>query len=265
MDSIGRCNTSEMEVFRDGCQQDIRAVRGHMWSPGRPSTALREDRGRFWEGIARGFSSKDAAVETGLSPAVGARWVRQASGMSLIELVPVSGRYLSFFEREEIAILHAQDLGVREIARRVDHSPSTISRELRRNASTRSHTVRYRATTAQWHAERRASRPKVSTLAANDTLCEYVQARFAGAITRPDGAPVAGPDVRFKGRRHGRRQDRRWAKPWSPEHISNRPPLISRMMSPCASPMRPSIRPSTCKVEVRSSVSSSPVCEPAGR
>jgi transposase len=136
-------------------QQDMRALRGHMWSPGRPSTALRGDRVQFWEGIARGLSSEDAAVETGVSPAVGARWFRQAGGMSPIKLVPVSGRYLSFYEQEEIAILHAQDLGVREIARRVDRSPSTISRELRRNASTRSHTVTYRATTAQWHAERR--------------------------------------------------------------------------------------------------------------
>ncbi len=80
----------------------------------------------------------------------------------------------------------------------------------------------YRATTAQWHAERRASRPKLSKLAANDALREYVQDRLAGAITRPGGEPVKGPDVRFMGRRHGRRQDRRWAKSWSPEQISNR-------------------------------------------
>ena len=49
----------------------------------------------------------------------------------------VSGRYLSFAEREEIAILRAQGAGVREIARRLGRDPSTISRELRRNASTR--------------------------------------------------------------------------------------------------------------------------------
>ncbi len=53
-------------------------------------------------------------------------------------------------------------------------------------------------------------------------LREYVQDRLAGAITRPDGQSVRGPDVGFKGRRHGRRQDRRWAKSWSPEQISNR-------------------------------------------
>jgi IS30 family transposase len=140
-------------------------------------------------------------------------------------LAPLSGRYLSFAEREEIAILRAQQVGVREIARRLKRSASTISRELRRNASTRSHSVVYRATTAQWHAERRASRPKVSKLAANDALREYVQDRLAGAIARPDGEPVPGPEVRFIGRRHGRRQDRRWAKSWSPEQIANRLPI----------------------------------------
>ena len=61
--------------------------------------------------------------------------------MPSISLPPSSGRYLSFAEREEIAILHVQLVGVREIARRLGRSPSTISRELRRNASTRSHSV----------------------------------------------------------------------------------------------------------------------------
>ncbi len=203
-------------------QRAIRGLRGQMWSPGRPSTARREDRVRFWEAIARGSSTDDAAVGTGVSSAVGARWFRHAGGMPPLTLAPVSGRYLSFAEREEIAILRAQKLGVREIARRAKRSPSTISRELRRNASTRDYSVPYRAATAQWHAERRASRPKVAKLAASDRLREYVQDRLAGAIARPDGELVPGPDVRFVGRRHGRRADRRWAKSWSPEQISNR-------------------------------------------
>jgi IS30 family transposase len=142
--------------------------------------------------------------------------------MPPISLGPLSGRYLSFGEREEIAILRAQQHGVREIARRVGRSPSTISRELRRNASTRTYRLEYRASTAQWHAERRASRPKLSKLAANDALCGYVQDRLAGTIAKPNGEMVPGPDVRWVGRRHGRRQDRRWAKSWSPEQIANR-------------------------------------------
>jgi IS30 family transposase len=203
-------------------RQAIRAMRGLIWSPGRPSAARREDRVRFWKAIARGSSSEDAAGEARVSPAVGSRWFRQAGGMPPICLAPVSERHLSFAEREEIAILHAQHLGVRETARRLGRSPSTISRELRRNASTRGHAMAYRATTAQWHAERRASRPKASKLAANDRLREYVQERLAGMIASPDGETVPGPEVKWVGRRHGRRADRRWATSWSPEQISNR-------------------------------------------
>jgi IS30 family transposase len=206
-------------------QQAIRAMRGQMWSPGRPSVVRREDRQRFWRAIAAGCSSEDAATAAGVSQAVGSRWFRDGGGMPPISLAPVSGRYLSFAEREEIAILHAQQVGVRGIARRLGRSPATISRELRRNASTRSHAIAYRATTAQWHAERRASRPKVSKLAANDALRTYVQDRLAGAIARPDGSPIAGPEVLWIGRRHGRRKHRRWASSWSPEQIANRLPL----------------------------------------
>jgi IS30 family transposase len=145
--------------------------------------------------------------------------------MPPITLAPLSGRYLSFAEREEISLLRAQQRGVREIARRVGRSPSTISRELRRNASTRTHSVAYRATTAQWHAERRASRPKVAKLAANKALRDYVQDRLAGVITTPAGELVRGPEARFIGRRHGRRADRRWARSWSPEQIASRLPF----------------------------------------
>ena len=81
--------------------------------------------------------------------------------------------------------------------------------------------MEYRATTAQWHADRRARRPKAAKLAANQALRAYVQDRLAGAITRPGGEAVPGPDVRWAGRRHGRRADRRWAASWSPEQIAN--------------------------------------------
>jgi len=136
-------------------------------------------------------------------------------------LSPLSGRYLTFTEREEIALLHAQKFGVREIARRIERSSSTISRELRRNAATRSGGFEYRASTAQWHAERKSKRPKVAKLAANEALRQYVQERLAGTIAVGHGETV-GPDVNWNGRRHGRRQDRRWATSWSPEQISER-------------------------------------------
>jgi IS30 family transposase len=52
--------------------------------------------------------------------------------MPSLTLAPVSGRYLSFEEREEIAVLLARGCGVREIARQLGRAPSTISRELQR-------------------------------------------------------------------------------------------------------------------------------------
>jgi IS30 family transposase len=201
-----------------------RAGRAPMRSPGRPGVARREDRQRFWAAIARGLSSEQAGVAAGVSPAVGVRWFREGGGMPSVGRLPLSGRYLSFAEREEIAILNARGCRVREVARRLGRSPSTISRELRRNAATRSGGLEYRATTAQWHADRRARRPKMAKLAANAVLRQYVQDRLAGVIAASDGAPVPGPRVRWIGRRHGRRQARRWAASWSPEQIANRLP-----------------------------------------
>jgi IS30 family transposase len=86
---------------------------------------------------------------------------------------PRSGRYLSLAEREEVAIMRAQGHGVREMARRLTRAASTLSRELRRNAATRSGGFDYRATTAQWHADRAARRPKPARLAVNMTLRTY--------------------------------------------------------------------------------------------
>jgi IS30 family transposase len=203
-----------------------RSGRGALPSPGRPSVARREHHCQFWAAIATGCSSEDAAVGAGVSPAVGARWFRRAGGMPPSHLAPsakpLSGRYLTYAEREEIAIWRAQRHGVREIARRLERAPSTISRELRRNAATRSGGLEYRATTAQGHADRSARRPKPAKLASNEPLRRYVQDRLAGLIMAPNGAAVHGPVVPWKGRRHGRRQDRRWATAWSPEQIARR-------------------------------------------
>jgi IS30 family transposase len=138
---------------------------------------------------------------------------------------PLSGRYLSLEEREEIALLSVQSHSMREIGRRLGRSASTISRELRRNAATRSGGLEYRATTAQWHADRSARRPKPSRLALNATLRTYVEERLAGVIAAPDGVCVPGPAVPWKGRRHGPRQGRRWARAWSPEQIARRLPI----------------------------------------
>jgi IS30 family transposase len=196
--------------------------RSPMKSPGAPS--LRRDVERlFWREIAKGLTSEDAALAVGASQAAGARWFRERGGMPSFLLAPVTGRYLSFREREEIAMLNAQRAGVREIARRLGRDPATISRELRRNAATRAGRLDYRASVAQWKAELLARRPKTAKLVANERLREYVQERLSGQVRRPDGIPVSGPvTAPWKGRNKPRRQDRRWAAAWSPEQISRR-------------------------------------------
>ena len=103
----------------------------------------------------------------------------------------LKGRCLSFSEREEIALAHARGETMRVIARRLGRAPSTISRELKRNADR--HDGSYRATTAHALAYERASRPKPAKLATNlrlrqlvqDDLCRrFSPERIAGRLRR---------------------------------------------------------------------------------
>ncbi len=203
-------------------QRAVQLYRGQIPSPGRPTVAWREDRVRFWAAIARGIKTEDAAAEAGVSSPVAFRWFRHAGGVNPCLPSTVSGRYLSFAEREDIAIWHAQKLGVGEIARRLGRSPSTLSRELRRNASTRTFRLEYRASLAQWHAERRARRPKPARLAENARLRAYVQDRLVGDVRDSTGRVVGPAGPAWSGRNKPHRRDRRWVKGWSPEQISRR-------------------------------------------
>lgn len=202
-----------------------RALRPSMRSPGRPEPSRGVQR-QFWRLIAQGVSTEDAAAGVGVSTPVATRWFRHAGGMSPISLDEPTGRYLSFAEREEIALLRAQDVGVREIARQIGRDPATISRELRRNAATRGGKAVYRAGVAQWKAQQAAKRPKTAKLAAHEQLRAYVQDRLDGTVRRADGSAVQGPQARaWKGRNKPHRQDRRWSTAWSPEQISHRLPI----------------------------------------
>jgi len=192
-----------------------------MRSPGRPIPARHVER-EFWRLIAQGKSSEDAAIGVGVSVPVGARWFRHAGGMPPLSLAEPTGRYLSFHEREELALLRAEGLGVRAIARELKRDPSTISRELRRNAATRSGKSDYRATVAQWKAQTAARRPKPAKLVTNSRLREYVRERLSGELSRPDGTRAAGPATTWKGLNKPYRADRRWATAWSPEQIARR-------------------------------------------
>lgn len=98
-----------------------------MRSPGRPMPARHVER-EFWRLIAQGKRTEDAAREVGVSWPVGSRWFRHAGGMPPLSLAEPTGRYLSFHEREELALLKVQGLGVRVIARELQRDPGTISR-----------------------------------------------------------------------------------------------------------------------------------------
>lgn len=88
-----------------------------------------------------------------------------------------SNRHLSRLERQRIATLRAQRLGVREIARRIDRSPSTVSRELRRNLAPHDN-GRYDADLAHARARQRAGRPRAPRLADDRQLRAVVQAKL---------------------------------------------------------------------------------------
>lgn len=135
----------------------------------------------FWEGVRRGLSVPGACAVAGVSGTTGAVWFAQAGGVSSNGAGVVSGRYLSFAEREDIALAWAAGAGVRQIARQVGRHPSTISRELRINGTgprpdRPSGRLRYKASTAEDHARARARRPKTAKLAADERLRGRVQA-----------------------------------------------------------------------------------------
>ncbi|MGH2801548.1 MAG: IS30 family transposase [Thermoleophilaceae bacterium] len=142
----------------------------------------------FWAALQRGEFITDAAAEAGTYRKKGTRWVAAHGGVRPRRGRDLKGRCLSFCEREEIALSRARGESVRLMARRLGRSPSTVSRELRRNADRGGG---YRATTAHARAYERASRPKPAKLATNlalrtkveqDLVCRYSPEQIAGRL-----------------------------------------------------------------------------------
>ena len=130
----------------------------------------------FWAAMARGEFITDAASEAGSYRQQGRRWLLAAGGVRPRRGRGLKGRCLTLAQREEIAVGRARGDTVRAIAARIGRSPSTVSRELRRNADGLG---RYRATTAHALAYERASRPKPAKLAVNLVLRDIVEADLA--------------------------------------------------------------------------------------
>ena len=135
---------------------------------------------RFWAEIRAGLVFDDAAAAAGVSKGAGHRWYVERGGVIPPPPGPASIRpRLSFEQREDIAVLKAQNLGDAEIARRVGVNRSTIGRELAAGTSRVGGKVgTYRASVAQAAADRRAVRVRVGRLAARPALAAEVTARL---------------------------------------------------------------------------------------
>ena len=128
----------------------------------------------FWQQVADGARFVEAGASVGWSATTVRRELRFTGGIRPRRGRILTGRTLSFDEREQISLLRGKE-SVREIARRLGWSPSTISRELRRNADA---VYYYRATTAQARAQARAARPKIAKLKSNERLRTEVEERL---------------------------------------------------------------------------------------
>jgi hypothetical protein len=178
---------------------------------------------QFCKHIATAIMSEKAAEAVGVSQPVGTRWFRHRGGMPWFLSKSVSTRSRSCSEREEIALLRAQDVGVREIARGLGRRPSTVSRERTRNAATRGGKPESRASVAPWTSERVARRPKPAKRVMSPRRRQSVQDRLEGKIHDAQGREVAGSrQATLIGRNTPHRGDRTWANGGSPEQIANR-------------------------------------------
>src|SRR5687767_9647331 len=129
----------------------------------------------FWAGMAAGEFINDAAI-AGSCRKQGSRWLAAAGGVRPRRGRGLRGRCLTLAQREEIALGRARGDSIRAIAALLGRSPSTVSRELRRNADGLG---RYRATTAHALAYHRACRPKLGKLVQNLELRGKVEADLA--------------------------------------------------------------------------------------
>jgi IS30 family transposase len=123
--------------------------------------------------LAAGVNPLRASRAAGVSKSFAYELRNKMGGVCRPPAVTYSARYLDRDERYEIARLRGQGLSVRQVAARTGRSPSTVCRELARNADPR--TGGYMPERAHQLAWQRQRRPKRSRLAANPALRAAVQ------------------------------------------------------------------------------------------
>ncbi len=151
----------------------------------------------FWAALQAGEFLTDAAAFAGTHRWRRLKWLREAGGVRPRRGRDPQGRYLSFAEREEIALGRAAGESVRSIAARLGRSPSTVSRELARTAQ--GGKAGYRATSAHALTYVRAGQPTHTCEAGDERGAAQagragsVEAVLAGADRRPAAPAVPGP------------------------------------------------------------------------
>jgi len=143
----------------------------------------------YWDLLASGLGTVQVCRQVGIGRRTGLRWRRENGGFrrDLGGSAPVTGCYLSLFERERVQTLTCQGLGVRQIGRRLGRSPSTISRELHRASDRES----YDAGSAHQHAARRAERrrrDRSSPRTCGCTTSSRTSSSWSGAPSRSAGS-----------------------------------------------------------------------------
>jgi IS30 family transposase len=131
----------------------------------------------YWQLLLSGTGTVEACRAVGIGRKTGYRWRAENGGLPPVRLAEAarSGRYLSLLERQRIATLHRQGLGVRAIAERLGRAPSTVSRELRRNMRAHDRGI-YDSDLAHARARERTRRPRRARLIEDPALRAVVQA-----------------------------------------------------------------------------------------
>jgi IS30 family transposase len=133
----------------------------------------------YWKLLQSGVGPVAACKLLGIGRKTGYRWRAENGGLPPARLAESSrsSRFLSLLERQRIATLRGRNLGVREIARRLGRSPSTVSRELHRNVRPHDRGI-YDGDLAHARARDRARRPRRPLLAQEPELRRIVQEKL---------------------------------------------------------------------------------------
>ncbi|WP_371522649.1 IS30 family transposase [Kitasatospora sp. NBC_01300] len=132
--------------------------------------------------MQQGYSNTEACRIVGITPRTGRRWRngrsadrRQKAAPPIHAVVPPSGpsRYLCEDERIHIADRLRERAAVRTIAAELGRSPSTVSREIKRNRHPESGA--YRPHAAQARADARRPRPKPRKIGRIPGLRDFIQ------------------------------------------------------------------------------------------